>query len=73
MGGWMAHDPELADELFIESLPEPWKRWCEEDFIEVYDVPRCYADKAWDDCNYRYADRMADAADNARKAEKERV
>ena len=69
----MADHPELAHELFIESLPEPWKRWCEEDFIEVYDVPNCYAYKAWDDCNLRYADRLADIADYHRKAARERV
>ena len=73
MGGWMADNPELADELAIDALPEPWKRWVEEDFVDLWDVPNIYLDPAFAEADRRYWDNLADHADNLRKAAREKV
>lgn len=70
MGGWMAHNPELADELFIENCPEPWKSRIEADELTPGDVPWEVAGDVWAKVDQAYGDRMADQADAMRDARK---
>jgi hypothetical protein len=69
----MAHNPELADELFTESIGYPWRRWIKTGFIEIGDIPWRVAREAWAETDRKYRERLMDHADYHRKAQKERV
>lgn len=73
MGGWMAHNPELADELFLKNCPDDLRKQIEDEEVEIGDIPWDIAGPIWGKVESAYGDRMADIADAARDAAKEGV
>ena len=73
MGGWMADNPELADELFIKNCPAELRLKLENDEVSISDIPWTVAGPIWEKVDLAYADRCADHADSLRKAQREGV
>jgi len=68
MSYW-SNNPELLDEITIQSLPDFWRNFVEYGLLDLYEVPEHIRDKAMLEGEREYWAGLADATKERRKYE----